>query len=196
VHAHLCCPLTGRAEAGKPQLALCEAAAAATLRALAAKGARRQTKEKWSTICFKHQNDLLAFGAHFSLSLSCSRLPAQQPLARTHDPICIQRHTNKQHGPSSLSLSLSCPNSRAIIFATLDFKYSLYPPSMVAWACLMRAMEPWKLGSDQLQLASSTKVGPSFAFAENLASLCWNWLAGWPSGQTPRQPLYRKLNSM
>ena len=107
MHAHLCCPLTGRAEAGKPQLALCEAAAGATLRALAAKGARRQTKEKWSTICFKHQNDLLAFGAHFSLSLSCSRLPAQQPLARTHDPICIQRHTNKQHGPSSLSLSLS-----------------------------------------------------------------------------------------
>lgn len=33
-----------------------------------------------------------------------------------------------------------------------EFKYSLYPPSVIAWACLMQAMEMWQITSDHLHL--------------------------------------------
>lgn len=61
---------------------------------------------------------------------------------------------------------------RMIVECCLEYKYSLYPPSMIAWACLMRAMETCKLDCEQLQLDDtlSKKGFPSFVcFKENLA---------------------------
>lgn len=59
---------------------------------------------------------------------------------------------------------------RMIMQCCLEFKYSLYPPSMIAWACLMRAMEPWKLESEQLHLVSLNKLcDTNFVLSDNLA---------------------------
>lgn len=62
---------------------------------------------------------------------------------------------------------------RMIVECCLEYKYSLYPPSMIAWACLMRAMETLKLDSEQFQLDTLSKKGfPSFvSFKENLAKV-------------------------
>uniref|UniRef100_A0A6G1S672 G1/S-specific cyclin-D2 n=1 Tax=Aceria tosichella TaxID=561515 RepID=A0A6G1S672_9ACAR len=41
---------------------------------------------------------------------------------------------------------------KLIVECCLEFKYSLYPPSVIAWACLIKSMELWHLTSDHLHL--------------------------------------------
>lgn len=53
---------------------------------------------------------------------------------------------------------------RMIIECCLEFRYSLYPPSLIAWACLMRAMETWQLGTDQQHLITSIVAKASTNF--------------------------------
>lgn len=43
----------------------------------------------------------------------------------------------------------------------LEFQYSLYPPSMIAWACIVQALETWNLGSEHLNQVTSLKYGPA-----------------------------------
>lgn len=52
----------------------------------------------------------------------------------------------------------------------IEFRYSLYLPSIIAWACLMRAMETWQLTSDHLHLTTSVVAKEANNFMHHAAT--------------------------
>lgn len=52
----------------------------------------------------------------------------------------------------------------------IEFRYSLYLPSIIAWACLMRAMESWQLTSDHLHLTTSVVAKEANNFLHHAAT--------------------------